>query len=265
MKTFCSLVLACALFFGLSAAAQAHFGMVIPSKPAVLEMSEADLVVDMKFWHPFENIGMNLEKPKKLEVYSGGKLIDLGLGLKEGNLAGFKKWTAVYKIERPGLYVFAMEPEPYWEPEEELFIIHYTKAYVSAFGNDEGWNEPIGLKTEIVPLTNPTRLYAGNLFSGRVLMNDKPVKGCEVEVEWYPGEDKKGVAPNETMVTLAVMTDDNGIFSFVAPKSGWWGFASLNEADFKLKHEGQDKDVELGGVLWLYFHEMKDAVTAVVK
>lgn len=44
MKIFCSLVLACILFFGLSASASAHFGMVIPSKPAVLEMSDADLV-----------------------------------------------------------------------------------------------------------------------------------------------------------------------------------------------------------------------------
>ena len=27
---------------------------------------------------------------------------------------------------------------------------------------------------------------------------------------------------------------------------GWWGFAALNDADFKIKNDGQDKDVELG-------------------
>ena len=158
-----------------------------------------------------------------------------------------------------------MEPTPYWEPEEDKFIIHYTKAYVTAFGDDEGWNEPVGIKTEIVPLTNPTGLYAGGLFTGRVLMNGKPVPGSVVEVEWYPGEDKRGQAPNETMIALSLVADDNGVFSFVAPKSGWWGFASLNDADFTLKQDGQDKAVELGGVVWVYFHEMKDAVAVTGK
>ena len=34
-------------------------------------------------------------------------------------------------------------------------------------------------------------------------------------------------------------------------------FAALNKADFKLKHDGQDKDVELGAVIWVKFHDLK--------
>jgi len=261
MKTLCSLALSAALILGSALSAQAHFGMVIPSKPTVMEMPDSDVRVDVKFWHPFENSGMDLEKPEKFQVFTGGKAVDLLPELREGQLRGFKKWTVNYKTDRPGLYVFALEPAPYWEPEEDKFIIHYTKAYVGAFGDDEGWNEPVGgLKTEIVPLTNPTGLYAGGLFTGRVLLDGRPVPHSEVEVEWYPGEDKQGQAPNEAMITLSLVADDNGLFSFAAPRGGWWGFAALNEADYKLKHEGQDKDVELGGVIWVYFHEMKDAV-----
>ena len=259
MKTLCYLALAACLLLGPTLTAQAHFGMVIPSTPTVMETSEANITVDVKFWHPFENAGMDMVKPKKFEVFTGDKSVDLLPKLKEGKLHNFKKWAVDYKIERPGLYVFALEPEPYWELEEDKFIIHYTKAYVSAFGDDEGWNEPVGLKTEIVPLTNPATLYAGGLFTGRVLLDGKPVPGSEVEVEWYPGADKQGQAPNEAMVTLSLVTDDNGVFSFAAPKGGWWGFAALNDADYKLKQEGQDKEVELGGVVWVYFHEMKDA------
>ena len=44
------------------------------------------------------------------------------------------------------------DPQPYWEPAEDAFIIHYTKTVVTAFGDDGGWDEEIGLKTEIVPL-----------------------------------------------------------------------------------------------------------------
>ena len=259
MKVFSSLALAGALLLGTVPAAQAHFGMVIPSTPTVMETPEADIVVDLKFWHPFENVGMDLEKPRKFQVFTGGQAVDLLPKLKEGKLRNFKKWTVDYKIDRPGLYVFAMEPAPYWEPEEDKFIIHYTKAYVNAFGDDEGWSEPVGLKTEIVPLTNPTTLYAGGLFTGRVLLDGKAVPGSEVEVEWYPGENKQGQAPNETMITQSLVADDNGVFNFAVPRSGWWGFAALNDADYKLKESGQDKDVELGGVVWVYFHEMRNA------
>jgi len=260
MKTFCSLALAGMLLLGAPLAVQAHFGMIIPSAPTVMEMSEADIALDVLFWHPFENIGMNMERPKSFQVFTGGQAVDLLPRLKEGKLRDFKKWTLNYKTERPGLYVFAMEPAPYWEEEEDKFIIHFTKTYISAFGDDDGWNEPVGLKTEIVPLTNPTGLYAGGLFTGRVLLDGKPVPGSLIEVEWYPGPDKQGQAPYETMIAQSVMADDNGLFSFSVPKSGWWGFAALNDADFKLKREGQDKEVELGAVIWAYFHDMRDAV-----
>lgn len=71
-----------------------------------------------------------------------------------------------------------MEPQPYWEPAEDCYIVHYTKAYVAAFGEEEGWDEPAGLKTEIVPLTRPFGNYAGNVFQGQVLLNGKPVPGA---------------------------------------------------------------------------------------
>jgi cobalt/nickel transport protein len=156
-----------------------------------------------------------------------------------------------------------MEPTPYWEPAEDKFIIHYTKAYIDAFGDDDGWSEATeGLKTEIVPLTRPGAQYAGNVFRGKVLLDSKPVINGEVEIEWYPGPDKKGDAPYESMVTQVVLTDENGNFSYSPPVAGWWGFAALNDADYKLQNEGEDKDVELGAVLWVYFHEFGKAVPA---
>ncbi|MDR1677511.1 MAG: DUF4198 domain-containing protein, partial [Deltaproteobacteria bacterium] len=117
-----------------------------------------------------------------------------------------------------------------------------------------------GLKTEIVPLVKPGALYAGNVFTGKVLLDGKPVAAGEVEVEWYPGPDKKGQAPFETLITQVVLTDDQGNFNFAPPVAGWWGFAGLNDADYQLKEGSEDKAVELGAVLWVYFHEFKPAV-----
>ncbi len=59
------------------------------------------------------------------------------------------------------------------------------------------------------------------------------------------------------MVTQVVLTDDNGIFTYAAPIPGWWGFSALSTADYKLKHKGQDKNVEVGGVIWVKFSSLK--------
>ncbi|MDR2442856.1 MAG: DUF4198 domain-containing protein [Deltaproteobacteria bacterium] len=247
-------------FLWLAAPAIAHFGMVIPSAPTVMETANSDLTVELKFWHPFENNGMNLVKPKSLQVFTADGPTDVLASIKEVKQDGFTTWSLPYKIARPGLYSFVMEPQPYWEPEEDCFIIHYTKAYVDAYGDDEGWNEPLGLKTEIVPLAKPGGQYAGNVFTGRVLLDGKAVNSGEVEIEWYPGPTLAGVAPYETMITQVVLTDENGLFHFSPTAPGWWGFAALNTADYKLPQDGAQKDVELGAVLWIYFHEFKPAV-----
>ena len=31
--------------------------------------------------------------------------------------------------------------------------------------------------------------------------------------------------------------------------------AALSKADFKLQHNGEDKDVEIGAVIWVEFHD----------
>lgn len=252
---FC--LLCCAFFAPLTA--KAHFGMVIPSSPTVMEAGDAVLSLNLKFWHPFENVGMNLEKPASFTLYQGGTATDLLDSLKEGGERGSRVWTSAFTIQRPGLHAFVMEPKPYFEKEEDCFIVHLTKVYVDAYGDDEGWGEPVGLKTEIVPLVRPGALYAGNVFQGRVLHEGKPVPGAEVEVEWYPGPDKKGVAPFGSMVTQTVRADDAGIFSYAAPAAGWWGFAALREGGATIPHEGEEKPVELGAVVWVYFHAMMPA------
>jgi len=244
------------LVFVAASPASAHFGMVIPSDQMVMQDDSRDVKVDLLFWHPFEGIGMDLVKPAKFAVVVNGKEQDLLSSLKSTKTKLHQTWTADYKITRPGVYVFYMEPQPYWEPAEDCFIVHLTKAVVTAFGDDEGWDEEIGLKTEIVPLSKPFGLYAGNVFQGIVKLNGKPVPYAEVEVEYY-NKDGKYTAPTDYMVTQALKADGNGVFTYAAPVAGWWGFAALNTSDVKKKHEGEDKDIELGAVLWVKFYDMK--------
>ena len=67
--------------------------------------------------------------------------------------------------------------------------------------------------------------------------------------------DQKYTAPTAYMIAQTVKADGNGVFTYAAPVAGWWGFAALNAADFKLTHNGKKKDVELGAVIWVKFHD----------
>jgi len=241
-----------------SSAALAHFGMVIPGQP-IIGQDNKSTEITLSFSHPFENHTMNLEKPKRFYVVKEAENTDLISTLKEINLLDHKAFTSSFTFKRPGVYQFVMEPTPYWEPSEDVSIIHYTKTIVPAFGDDQGWDQPVGLPTEIIPLLRPFGNYAGNSFVGKVLVDGKAAAGAEVEVELY---NQGGLyqAPSDYHITQVVMADSNGIFTFTCPVAGWWGFAALTEADYTIEDpEGNDKGVELGAVLWTYFHPMTAA------
>ena len=107
-------------------------------------------------------------------------------------------------------------------------------------------------------------LWTGNVFQGQVLSNGKPVAGAEVEVEYMshePNLKKNGLSakssvkyPNGVMVTQAIMTDANGVFTFGIPKAGWWGFAALGVGPDK-KHDG--KELSQDAVIWVQAVDMK--------
>ena len=236
--------------------AKAHFGMLIPSDSMVMQEDSRSVTLVLSFSHPFEVVGMELVKPKIFNVLAGGIHVDLLDSLESIRVMGHKAWKAAYPVKRPGVYMFYMQPEPYWEAAEDSYIIHHTKTVVTAYGDDEGWDEELGLKTEIVPLSKPFGLYAGNVFQGIVKLDGKAVPFAEVEVE-YLNEDKKYTAPTDYMITQSIKADGNGVFTYAAPVSGWWGFAALISADYKIPYQGIEKDVELGAVIWVYFHEMK--------
>ena len=246
---------ACAVFALLvcfTGQAEAHFGMIIPSSSTVTDKKEAPLTLDISFSHPMDMQGMDMQQPKSLTVTMDGKTENLKALLKPASILGHKAWRAAYAVTRPGVYQFAVEPAPYFEPAEDCFIIHYTKTVVAAFGEEDGWDAPLGLKTEIVPLTRPFANYSGNVFQGRVLLDGKPVPGAVVEVEYY-NRDNARTTPNAYFTTQVIKADGNGVFTYSVPWAGWWGFAALNTSKEKMDHQGSPKDVELGAVIWMEF------------
>ncbi len=257
-----------AVFFMLvaSPAAWAHFGTLIPSNDIVTQETPKTISLDIKFLHPLEMQYMNMEKPKRFGVMYKGKIKDLLNTLQSAQTKGpeqdqnFTYWKSSFTFKAPGDYTFFVEPTPYWEPAENKFIIHYTKVCVDVLGLQEGWDEPVGLGIEIVPLTRPYGLWTGNVFTGKVVSKGKPVANAEVEVEYLnesPGNPSILKAPSDPYVTQVVKADAAGIFTYAMPRAGWWGFAALKDAPFKINKDGKPKDVEIGGVYWVHTIDMK--------
>ena len=119
-----------------------------------------------------------------------------------------------------------------------------------------GWDEEIGLKTEIIPLSRPYGLWTGNVFQGIVKVNGKPVPFSEVEIEYYNQENEIDL-PAEPMITQVVKADENGVFTYSMPKAGWWGFAALNEDVKTMRYNGEEKSIEIGAVLWVKTYDMR--------
>ena len=231
----------------------AHFQVVLPSKNLVSQGDNSNVELKLCFAHPFEQQLMNMERPRQFGVVIRSEKINLLDTLrKKASGKGLNFWQATYKIKRPGDHVFFVEPAPYWEPAEDKYIIHYAKTVVNAYGLEDAWHQPLGLRMEIVPLTRPYGLWAGNLFQGKVLFDGKPLKNADVEVEYY-NENLKIKAPSNAYVTQVVRTDERGIFTYAMPWEGWWGFAALTEAPERRKSPDGKRDVatEIGAVFWV--------------
>lgn len=250
-KLFILLVIALWHFIG--GESFAHFGIVIPSSSTIMTEKESNAYATIAFAHPFTAHGLHMAMPQSVFLTGpDGKHVDLLPSLTAETFMDHDAWKASFKLTRPGAWQLAAIPQPYFEPSENCFIIHYTKTVIGAFGSDDGWAQPLGLPMEIVPLTRPFANYAGNTFAGVVLQNGAPLANATVEVEFLNTAGEY-VAPNEYFETLILRTDKNGNFVFTAPWAGWWGFAALGEGTEKMKKDGIDRNVETGAVIWLEF------------
>ncbi len=233
----------------------AHFQTVMTDRSVVAQGSDPKISVSYEFVHPFEQELMNMRMPLEVGVFFDGNKTSLSSKIRSSHFETLATWEAEYTAKAPGIYQFYVDPDPYFEPSEEKFIRHLAKTIVDVFGAGEGWDKPIGLKAEIIPLSRPYSLYAGSVFSAQVLYKGKPAAGATVEVEFYNNKGLK--APNDMYVTHVLKADKNGIFHVGLPQDGWWGFAALINDDVKIQREGKSYPVELGAVLWLKTEPMR--------
>ncbi|MHA2936955.1 DUF4198 domain-containing protein [Vibrio sp. RC27] len=241
--------------------AQAHFQMLYT--PHLLHEKSGTVTLKMPFTHPaisghvmkvepLEAFYM-LKKGKKTDLLNKVEAIQWQSAVDTGNA-----FQAQVKLRGLGDYVFILQPSPYFEAEEDVYIQQITKTIVNVGNLPSSWNDDLNLSAEIVPLTKPYALYEGGIFSGVVKSHGKPVPFAAVEVEfinYIPEMDNNRFAATSIMPTSSdafvaqtIYTDANGTFHFPLLKAGHWGFAALGVGE-KTTHKG--KPLSQDAVIWV--------------
>lgn len=274
------LALAVVLFFAGLSSAYAHFQVMYTPNTILTPEDSSKISMKLVFTHPFEaghTMSMGLDKsgkiykPKKFGVIKDGKYTSLIKKLKKMTFtsitnSGVGYDFKNYRLKGMGDFIFILDPGPYFEGSENIYIQQFTKVIVNRAGASTGWNEPTGLPTEILPLDKPYALWTGNVFRGVVVkkVGNKvvPVPNAEIEVEFlnHPIKGNKFVkkgeveAPQDAFVTQGIMSDANGQFSYGIPRAGWWGFCALG-AGGEATHKGLELSKD--AVIWVQAVDMK--------
>jgi cobalt/nickel transport protein len=252
-----------ALLLGVSTALAAPMGVLIPSA-SILAGETKTVALQGGMLDPLSPWPAEGGKPPRFGVQHLGEQSDLLATLKlattQGAIASrsFPAWQLEFAAKHPGDYTFYLESAPVWEAGEELFLVLLTKLCVNAGGLEEGWDEPVGLELEIVPLSRPYGLWTGNLFSGQVLLKGEPAPYVEVAISRFtdPAAPTPPAGLPPAYVVQKIRADSNGVFHYAMPRSGWWGFTALSEAEWSLPKAGVDKPVLLGAGYWVQARDL---------
>ena len=248
------------LLLAIPAAALAAHGLIFPSDDIVVAGENPALVLQVSSFDPLGRQSRETVKPQRFGVQHLGAQADLLASLKPAQEQAPTSWTAAFAIKRPGDYTFYSQHQPLWAAADEQFIVYHAKLCVNALGLEEGWDEPVGLEAEIVPLSRPYGLWTGNLFSGQVLLGGDPAPYSMVEIAWLgetPDGAPPGAPPAPVYRTQKVHADANGVFHYAMPRAGWWGFAAILEADWTIKQAGAEKPVSLVTSYWVKTRDLK--------
>lgn len=262
-----------AVLFALAATAHsAPVTALAPSQPGVeLKNGKAQDEVDVliALMDPFERSGVDMDMPQFFAAMyypqnfnpdtMQPELRNLLGDVEEIRYLDKKAWGANVAIDKPGLYQFILEAKPWWDAERNIYLHQQAKVLLPALGVENGWNTTFGQSFEILPLNRPFGLTAPALFSGRLLLDGKPLENIPIRM----GRINTASAPVPTRWhrSLEARSDSDGQFSFVLNEPGWW-YCEAAIAGAPLKGpDGEMRDLERSTVLWLYVDAPMEAKT----
>lgn len=224
------------------------------------EMEEVDILLSMM--RPFLHAGVEVDMPQLFAVLrhdadlaadQGGaqpERRDLLGDVEEIRYLDQKAWGANVALDKPGLYQFIVEGRPWWDEERQTFLHQQATMTLPVHGAERGWNEATGQSFEIVPLTRPFGLIAPSLFSGRILLDGKPLADAKVRMVRINADGATAATPWHE--DLAAVSNAAGEFSFLLAHPGWWCCEALTPGPPLKGPDGELRPVERGALFWLF-------------
>lgn len=118
-------------------------------------------------------------------------------------------------------------------------------------GLSKGWEEPLGIPLEIVPLTRPYGILPGDAFRVQLLHEGKPLSGAAIYAEKYFMPPLKTKHPSDVIITRTVHTDSIGTATVTLNSPGWWIlFTAYEKGD--LSKDDKEGPVLIQDALWVY-------------
>ncbi len=274
------LILSALMFVFSGANAFAHFQLV-HTDSFVIDESTTEVPMKLVFTHPFDaghtmDIGKNekgeVKGIEKLNITHAGKTVDSADKLKEIEFKSLENSGVAYdfvlnkesKFRGAGDWVITAIPHPYYEGAEDIYIQQITKVILNKSDIATDWSDRVADGyPEILPLVKPYDVWAGGIFRGIVVDGrGNPVAGAEIEVEYinYDIDMKSNAFTGEKKIkkdghgAAVLIADENGNFSFVPNRAGFWGFAALG-AGGELTFDG--KELSQDAVIWIEAKEIE--------
>ncbi|UTC67716.1 MULTISPECIES: DUF4198 domain-containing protein [unclassified Treponema] len=254
----------------------AHF-QIVYTPSSIIESSKNTVDFIISFTHPFESgLTMDIGKNEAGEIkglkefYSihKEKKSDLIPFLKESEFASLENKAFAYTFEfnkdagfkGGGDWVLVAVPHPYFEAADDGYIQQITKVFINKAGLSTDWQSRAAEGyPEIMPLVKPYDVWEGGVIRALVLDSDgNPVPYAQVEFENvnYDVDMSNKKFTGEPKLQKAgaglIMADNTGVFEFIPPCPGYWGFAALGAGKEK---EFGGKELSQDAVIW--FEVMK--------
>lgn len=202
----------------------AHFPMLIPDRAAV--PPGESVTVRFCQGHPFEHELEETAPPASVMAHPPSASTEPTALRPQGGPGETTRRVHVYRLDIPrrGDHVLVARLAP---KEDSGGSVHDGSAKVIVHSRSQrGWDRPVGLPLEIVPLVRPYGFLPGWTFRAVVLRDGKPLPGARIEVEKYHPEPPEEPLPDDELITRTARTGPAGTFVATLDEPGWWIIAA---------------------------------------
>lgn len=135
-----------------------------------------------------------------------------------------------------------------WSETTVRTLVHHGLA--------RGWETPLGLPLEIVPLNQPYGMIAGDTVRMQLLASGKPLPATKIFAEKYYRPPMKEPFPPDELITRTVRTDNDGVAAITLHSPGWWVLFVAHETG-ELNRDGKAGPTVLQDAVWVYVNPLQ--------